>query len=586
MKKKKLPIGISDFKRIIEEDYYYIDKSLFIQELIDSSSIITLITRPRRFGKTINIMMLKYWFEAYQGKFTNVELRMSNEEKSQLANRNSTIENSFLFHHLKIWELGEEYTKHCGKYPVIFLTFKDVKEKDWKTCYEKLINTIIQEYQRHNYLLNSDRIQKVDKEYILNIISKKATEVDYSDSLKNLSKFLNQHYDEKVIVLIDEYDTPVHEAFSSGYYEEVIAFIRTFLGAGLKDNVCLEKGVITGILRVARENLFSDLNNLSIYTILNNKYSDKFGLLEKEVKQILIDYELIENLEAVKEWYDGYNIGEDKDIYNPWSIINYIDNFKEGLKPYWVNTSSNKLIKDLLANGDISLKIDLESLIENKPIEKRIQSHTIFTDLERSSDSIWTLFLFSGYLKVISSRQDEEDTFWCTLAIPNREVIGVYKQFISQWFTDFLNYRELDLFLKSLTTGDIKTFEDILQKYVFNSMSYFDKGGKEPEKVYHAFVLGLLVHLKGSYIVKSNAESGYGRYDISLIPIDKTKKGIIIEFKVVNPNREETLEKALDSALAQIENKQYETELRSLGVLDILKLGIAFHGKKVQVKSN
>ena len=328
------------------------------------------------------------------------------------------------------------------------------------------------------------------------------------------------------------------------------------------------------------------MNNLSIYTILNNKYSDKFGLLEKEVKQILIDYELIEYLEAVKEWYDGYNIGEDKDIYNPWSIINYIDNFKEGLKPYWVNTSSNKLIKDLLANGDISLKIDLESLIENKPIEKRIQSHTIFTDLERSSDSIWTLFLFSGYLKVISSRQDEEDTFWCTLAIPNREVIGVYKQFISQWFTDFFNYRELDLFLKSLTTGDIKTFEDILQKYVFNSMSYFDKGGKEPEKVYHAFVLGLLVHLKGSYIVKSNVESGYGRYDISLIPIDKTKKGIIIEFKVVNPNREETLEKALDSALAQIENKQYETELRSLGVLDILKLGIAFHGKKVQVKSN
>ncbi|MBK8397926.1 MAG: AAA family ATPase [Leptospiraceae bacterium] len=586
MKKKKLPIGISDFKEIIEGNFYYVDKSLFIQEILDNGSKVILLTRPRRFGKTLNLMMLKYWYEAYQGKMLNAEIGILNEEKETIANRRSLIDNSELFHNLKIWTLGEEYTSHCGKYPVIFLTFKDVKEENWKNCYEKLQGIIISEFQRHKYLLESKQLDEIDKEYFQRILKNTERESDYKEALKNLSKFLHLHYGQKVVILIDEYDTPVHEAFHFGYYEKVINFLRTFLGAGLKDNVNLEKGVITGILRVARENLFSDLNNLSIYTVLSEKYSDKFGMLESEVKQILKDYSLEENLSGVKDWYDGYTIGAVTDVYNPWSILNYVDNHEEGLKPYWVNTSGNKMIKDLLAKGDNSLKIDLESLIQNKTIEKRIQSHTIFTDLERSSDSVWTLFLFSGYLKVIGSRVDEEDMYWCTLAIPNREVIGVYKQFILQWLSDYLSNQEVELFIKSLTSGDVTTFEEILQKYVLSSMSYFDVSGTQPEKVYHAFVLGLLVNMRGSYSIKSNAESGYGRYDISLIPSDKSQKGIIIEFKSVNVKRSETLDDAVKSALAQIEEKQYESELRSLGVTDILKLGIAFEGKKIQVGAN
>jgi hypothetical protein len=511
---------------------------------------------------------------------------MMNESQSSIQNSSFSIHNSHLFHHLKIWELGEEYTSHCGKYPVIFLTFKDVKEENWKNCYEKLKAIIFSECKRHEYLLDSNLLSEYDKYPIKKILNRTEEESIYSNALKTLSECLHQHYNQKVVILIDEYDTPVHEAFFFGYYEKVISFLRTFLGAGLKDNVSIEKSVITGILLVAKENIFSDLNNPSIYTILNNKYSDKFGLIETEVKKLLEDYELEENLSGVKDWYDGYNIGKYKDIYNPWSILNYVDNYSEGLKPYWVNTSSNKLIKDLLAKGDASLKIDLESLIQNKTIEKKIHSHTIFTDLERSSESVWTLFLFSGYLKVTSSRTDDEDIYWCTLAIPNREVKGVYRQFILQWFSDYLNNQEVELFLKILTNGDVKTFEDILQKYVLSSMSYFDVGGTQPEKVYHAFVLGLLVNLHRSYTVKSNAESGYGRYDISLIPLDKTKKGIIIEFKTVNAIREESLDSAVKSALAQIEEKQYETELRSLGITDILKMGIAFEGKKIKVGVN
>lgn len=576
MKKKKLPIGISDFREIIEENYYYVDKSLIIQELIDLGSKVSLITRPRRFGKTLNLSMLKCFFELFPS--LSIREREATVGESPVVREASRT----IFQNLKIWKLGEEYTRQFGKYPVVFLTFKDVKEANWESCYAKFKNRISEEYKRHNYLLKSKYIESIDKEYIQAIISKKASEIDYADSLLKLSQHLYQHYRQKVVVLIDEYDTPVHEAFSNGYYEKAIEFMRSFFGAGLKDNIFLEKGVITGILRVARENIFSDLNNLATYTVLNHKYSDKFGLLESEVKEMLDYYGLSDSLEGVKDWYDGYNIGLEKDIYNPWSIVNYIANYTEGFQPYWVNTSSNKMLKDLMATGDSSLKMDLEVLIKNQSIEKKIQSHTIFSDLDKS-ESIWTLFLFSGYLKIINCRTDEADIYWCELSIPNREVLGTFKRFLEQWFTDYLAEKEIKIFMQSLINEELETFEEILQKYVLNSFSYFDRDGREPEKVYHAFVLGLFVHLNDRYTVKSNAESGYGRYDVSLIPLDKSKKGIVIEFKVVNSNKKETLEKAVESALKQIEEKKYEAELLSLGIKDVLKLGIAFEGKKVKV---
>jgi hypothetical protein len=376
----------------------------------------------------------------------------------------------------------------------------------------------------------------------------------------------------------------VHEAFFRGYYDKVIDFLKSFLGA-LKDGTKLQYAVITGILRVSRENIFSDLNNPSMFTILNHKYSDKFGILESEVIQMFQDFDIEDDLEKVRSWYDGYVIGITKSIYNPWSFINYVSNHSEGLIPYWVNTSSNRLIKDLMARGDSILKQDLEQLIQNKTIEKRINPYIVFRDLERNADAVWTLFLFAGYLKVIDRRTDENDVFWYTLSIPNKEVTSIFRKFLEDWLTDFIPMNEVEIFTKSLLTGDAETAEDILQKYVIQSMSYFDKDGEHPEKIYHAFVLGLLVHLSGRYLVKSNAESGYGRYDISLVPLDKNGVGVILEFKVVNTLKKETLENAVKSALKQIEDKQYETELRAMGIKEVYKYGVVFEGKKVKVGS-
>jgi hypothetical protein len=320
-----------------------------------------------------------------------------------------------------------------------------------------------------------------------------------------------------------------------------------------------------------------------MFTILEQTYSDKFGILESEVIEMFQDFGIEEDIEQARSWYDGYVIGTTKSIYNPWSIINYVQYHKEGLKPYWVNTSSNRLIKDLMARGDSILKQDLEQLVQNKTIEKRINPYIVFRDLERNADAVWTLFLFAGYLKVISHRMDEEDMFWYTLSIPNKEVTSIFRKFLEDWLSDFIPYNEIEIFIKSLITGNARTFEKILQKYVIQSMSYFDKDGEQPERVYHAFVLGLLVYLNGRYLVKSNAESGYGRYDISLVPLDKNGVGVILEFKVVDEDDDKTLENAVKSALKQIEDKQYETELRAMGITEVYKYGVAFEGKKVKV---
>ncbi|MEM7182284.1 MAG: AAA family ATPase [Spirochaetota bacterium] len=560
MRKKQLAIGASDFKEICE-NYYYVDKSLLIQELLDAGSKISLITRPRRFGKTTNLSMLKYWFE-----------HTDNQDSSKI------------FQNLAIWQQGEDYTKHCGSYPVISLTFKDIKETSWESCQEKIKFLLSDEYNRHNYLLDSESISAANKETFAELASRKGNMSLLENSLKILIDLLHTHFHKKVVILIDEYDTPIIEAYDKGFYQEAIGFFRSLLGTGLKDNSSLFKGVLTGILRIGKESVFSDLNNFDVYTTLSHRYADKFGLLQAEVSQALQYYDLEARAEDVKNWYNGYVFGKVHDIYNPWSILTFIHKHEEGLLPHWINTSSNLLIKELLSQADIEAKQDMEDLVAGKAIYKEIIPDTVFSDLTRSSDSLWSFFLFCGYLKVVRQNLTENGILFCELAIPNREVAFIYKRFLNSWFSDHLLSTEVKLLLQCLLNGEVHPFGEILSKFVANSMSYFDPSGEDAEKVYHAFVLGLLLQLSDSYQVKSNRESGYGRYDIMLIPKSNNDAGVIIEFKKVSYYRKETLEIAANLALEQIQDKQYESELQSLGIGTIHKYGIAFDKKDVLVK--
>ena len=561
MKLKTLPIGQSDYREIITRNQFYVDKTLLLKELLDSGSLVSLIVRPRRFGKTTNLTMIRYFFE-----------------------KHPNLENcEYLFKDFKIWKEGSEYTDTCGKYPVVYLTLKDIKTPDWKGCEEKLKKLIADEFKRHNYLLSDDLLTVQDRIDYESILTRESSINGLTDSLKTLTQHLFNHYKQKVIVLIDEYDTPIHEAYERGYYTHIVDFLRGFLGTGLKDNPCIERSVITGILRISKESIFSDLNNFDVYSTLNNQYSDQFGMTEKEVWDALDYFGLESYKEGVKDWYNGYVFGSTDGMYNPWSVLNFMHKSSEGLRPHWVNTSSNLLVKKLLTNSDSVAKKDLELLLTGQAIQKEVIVDTVFADVEKNSETLWSFLLFSGYLKVTKQEIINKKLF-CDLMIPNREVEYLYDRFISSWLTENLQSIELNLLLKGLLEGDSKTFGKFLKKFVLNSMSYFDPTGTEPEKVYHAFVLGLLLQLSDQYRVQSNRESGYGRYDIMLIPKSSTKNGIIIQFKKVEHDEKETLETAVESALHQIEDKQYESELKGLGIATIFKYGIAFDGKEVLVR--
>ncbi|QXM06619.1 AAA family ATPase [Crassaminicella indica] len=550
---KKVPIGISDFKKLITENYYYVDKSLFIKEIINDGSEVILLPRPRRFGKTLNMSMLRYFFEK------------------------SDEDNKYLFENLKVNKY-KDIMGMQGKYPVIYLTFKDIKDGNFQKCYEKMKEIISIEYYKHKYLLDN-YLKGIEETYFKKILSMEASQGQYETSLKNLSKFLSEYYNQKTIVLIDEYDTPIQSGYLSGYYKEIIEFMRNFLSGALKDNEYLQKGVLTGILRVAKESIFSGLNNLKVCTILKNHYSDKFGFLESEVEEILKYYNIESEMDEVRKWYNGYIFGENI-IYNPWSILNYVDNYEKGFRAYWVNTSSNDLVKIVLTKAGETVKKELEDLIKGKAIVKQINEDIVMNDVENGSENVWSFLLFSGYLKVINENLKMGRSF-CTLEIPNFEVKYLYEEIILSWFKESINNEKFNYMLKSLTTGDIETFEDIFSEYIIKSASYFDI--EESEKFYHAFVLGILVALNEEYEVKSNRESGYGRYDVALIPKDKNKLGIIMEFKKVNKRRKETLEIAADKAIAQIKDKNYKQELLDMGIENIMELGIAFEGKEVLV---
>ncbi len=554
MNKKRLPVGISDFKSIIEENYYFIDKSLFIKDIIYDDSKIILLPRPRRFGKTLNMTMLKTFVEK------------------------SEEDNSYLFKGLKISN-DKKIMEELGQYPVIYLTFKDIKEENWDKCFQKLCNLIKNEYQRHIYLSTSVNLAEPDKKSIERIIDGQCDEVDLSESLKNLSKFLYLHHKVKPFILIDEYDTPINKGYDSDYYEKVVNFLRNFLSGGLKDNANLEKGVLTGIYRVAKESIFSGLNNLGVYTILDKEYSNFFGLLQNEVDKLVKDYSLEDKKDDIQSWYNGYNFGG-QIVYNPWSLINFVS--RNGiLKPYWIQTSENGIIRKLI-NSERTNRIEVKELISGIGLEKTLDEHISFKDLDNSEEAVWSFLTFSGYLKAELVKAGKRPEY--KLTIPNTEVEVFFEDILLLWLNNTIGSKKLDFMLKALLSGDIKTFEKILSEFVLSVLSFYDTGKDEPEKVYHAFFLGIFLNLSEDYEIISNRESGYGRYDCVMIPENIKKKGFVIEIKKVEREFEnEDFDKAIKSALDQIKEKKYDQVLRDRGIKDIIHIGIAVENKKVKM---
>jgi len=560
MSMKKLPVGVSDFKDMVTGDYCYVDKTLFIKEVVDKGDKILLMPRPRRFGKTLNLAKLQYYYDCRPG-----------EE-----------ENKALFHSLAIQKAGRTVLGKMGKHPVIFLSFRSIKELDGESGISKIKQLIQDEYLRHKYLFDGPALEEVEKDYFNRVLHLEGNKGDYENSLEKLLIFLNRHYGERAVILIDEYDAPIHAGFIHGYYDEVVNFMRNFLCGGLKDtDPYLEKGVLTGIMRIAKESIFSGLNNPGVYTLLSEEFDDKFGFTEKEVETLLKDFQVMDRYEEVQKWYNGYRFG-DRIIYNPWSIVSFLAGKAKECKPYWINTSDNQVIESLLSKGGTELKRELEQLIRGESIEKAVDDNIILKHVTTREDLLWSFLLMGGYLKQIPIRRDEvSGKMYYTLSIPNMEVKTVYVQIIEHYFASKIENNKLEIMLKALLEGDIDVFEEIFSEYVMKSMSFFDTA-VEPEKVYHAFVMGLLLWLSPAYEIKSNRESGYGRYDIMIFPRETGKLGFIIEFK--KTRKKETLESAVTSALEQIENKKYETELIERGIKNYKKLAVVFSGKEVIVK--
>lgn len=554
--KRPLPIGISDFRKVIDGGYAYVDKTLLIEEIVEKGTHVALIPRLRRFGKTLNLSMLRYFFE----KMEEPTCR--------------------LFEGLQIWK-NKRYQALQGQFPVIFLSLKDVKQASWDETLSSLRAVIAQEFKRHSYLVEKGNLSPKDQELYQKILFEEASSTLLEQSLLLLTQWLHLYHKKEVVLLIDEYDTPAHAAYVGNYYDLLVSFLRNWLSAGLKDNPHLERGILTGILRIAKESIFSGLNNISTFTLLDDTFSDKFGLLETEVQLLLEEYGLENRLPEIKQWYNGYQIGSCRGIYNPWSVLKCIA--QEGsLAPYWVNTSDNALMKELITKGSEELKADIEELLQGNVIEKKIEEGIVFPNLEKSPNALWSLLLYSGYVTLDKTASYGES---CHLRIPNIEVKELYQSMILDWFEKTLSDRSYRMLLHSLLTGDIETFSQLFQEFMLSSASVFDIPAEESEKIYHAFVLGMLVGLRDQYVLKSNRESGLGRYDVTLFPKNKNDLGIILEFKKVSRFEKTTLEIAADSTLKQIEEKQYAQELLDQGIQRILYVGLAFEGKKVLIRS-
>ena len=547
MRKKAVPVGIEDFERIINEDYYYVDKTILIEELLINRAPVTLFTRPRRFGKTLNMSMIKSFFD------------IKNKE-----------ENKKLFENLKI--SNSEYMSEQGKYPVIFISLKDLKGNSWEENFiliKKYIKNIYMEF----YNLK-DKLNPIFKNDFEKIVMEKE-DADWIYALKNLSNYLYEYYGEKAIILIDEYDAPIINAFDKGYYNEAVNFFQTFYSSALKTNNSLKYGILTGITRIIKEGIFSGLNNLKVDTILNKKYSEYFGLLESEVIEMLDYFGMKYKIEEVKEWYNGYIFGE-SEVYNPWSIVNYIDNRE--IKAYWANISGNTLLENMLNHAGESVYEDLKRFTDGESIEKYISDGTTIKSLLSNDDEIWQLLLYSGYLTKDEKQEKESDSNVYNLKIPNKEIRKYFgNMFLNRFFGTEV---KTNILIKALEGGDIKKFEETLGEIMINMLSHFDLD-KEMEKIYQVFMIGLVGFLMGKYEIISNDESGYGRYDLAMIPIKSNEKAYLMEFKISKTKK--GMEESAEKALKQIDEKKYDTKLKARGIKNILKIGIAFYGKEVKV---
>ena len=548
-------IGISDFKFLRIRDNYYIDKTMYIKDIIDNQSGVILVTRPRRFGKTLNMSMLKYYFDCTQ--------KDSKE----------------LFKGLKIMSQEEQYTSKLGYYPVIYITLKDVQDRNFENMLLNLKSAMIDMYQEHMYLLKSDKIYEFEKQAITDILYAREDEVSLRNSIRELSKYLYRYYEKPVMLLIDEYDVPLQNAYVEGYYEEAVKFFKIFYGTTFKDNPYLEKTVLTGVSRVAKESIFSGANNFKVFTVLDDEFSDDFGITEEEMDKVIKDFNIQDKKEDIKEWYDGYTIGHTKGIYNPWSILNYLTDRK--LMPYWVNTSSNDLIKLVLKNSS-TIKEKIERLLRDETIEVPINLETVIVGIENNEDNIWGLMLGTGYLKVEETVDLARGIY--KVKLPNREIKELFRGIVEGWFRNKVIGNDLNSILKDLITLNLKEFEKKFDVLVREMFSYMDVGENTAENFYHAFVLGMLVGLKDTYYVNSNRESGYGRYDIMLEPKDKNGNSFIMEFKVLENKEEKTIEDTIKNAKKQIEEKRYEENLKERGFKNITKMVYAFKGKEVEIE--
>ena len=555
--KKPLPVGVDDFGKLIQNGYYYVDKTLFIKELLDKKGDVTLFPRPRRFGKTLNMSMLKYFFEDSG----------SPEQKEK---------NKRLFDGLAITNSGESYLKKMGKYPVISLSLKSAKQKTYQSAYHKLRRELAGEFDRHRQITESLHPEKAVR--YRRILNETASEDEFSGALKFLSEVLRESTGEKAIILIDEYDVPLENAHFNGFYEEMAGFIRSLFEAALKTNPFLEFGVITGCLRITRESIFIGLNNLKINSILCGQYDEYFGFTPEETQQLLTDYGRLDKFHTVKEWYDGYRFGE-TEVYNPWSVISFLDASSENAgvipSPYWANTSSNDIVKSLVERADISVKGELEILIEGGTIEKPVHEDITYDNIYDSEDNLWNFLFFTGYLRMVS-RKLEAETEYITMALPNAEVKYIYKNTIRNWFVKKIEKKDLNKLISALEQGDVQTMAEEISSCLQESISFYDYA----ENYYHGFLTGLL-KVQQKYRVISNPETGFGRPDIILKTASIRGAAIILELKVVNEYGK--MENGCRKALEQIETQCYTMEPEKEGYQTILKYGICFYRKECMV---
>ena len=560
-KLKKISIGVEDFKELIDKDGYFVDKTLMITKLIESQAKVTLFTRPRRFGKTLNQFMIRRFFE---------------DERTKKGEK---VDNAYLFEGLKIAECGEEILKHQQQYPVIFLTLKSAKQPTYALAYMELKKRISEEYKRHRYILQGEILTADEKARFEAISAIMDDDSLYTDALGFLSMCLAKYHEKNTIILIDEYDVPLENAYFRGFYDEMIDFIRSLFESALKTNPYLEKSVITGCLRISKESIFTGLNNLETDSVLHTRFGDSFGFTQEEVEGLLAYYDLSEQLEEVKKWYDGY-LFNDFEIYNPWSILKYVNDRKDHVTefalPYWSNTSSNSIVREMVGEADEMAKADLETLMAGGTIEKQVHEDITYGDIHQTQDNLWNFLFFTGYLKKVGERT-VGNNLWLEMKIPNIEIATIYENSISYWFEQRMKQTDRSPLVRALETGDCEAAEDFINRQLADTISYYDYA----ETFYHGFMAGLLVNI-GGYRVKSNRESGNGRPDIVMTESKFRGRAMILELKISDTIQ--GMEKKCEEALTQMKEQKYESSLEDDGYQPILKYAICFFKKGCMVK--